>query len=124
MSLDPLLSLTNTLLQQYQSLNATVDSLNDGPVDSVDEISVQIAAIKKTEEQLLPLREAFRETHPTLPSELKIPTDQTIELVKGLMPKLAQLEKATLESANRLYPKIQESVRAVQMQNAYGTAGR
>jgi hypothetical protein len=40
------------------------------------------------------------------------------------MPKLAQLEKATVESANRLFPKIQESVRAVQMQSAYGAGGQ
>lgn len=121
---DQLRALTTQLLQQYQTLDAIVDSLNEAPGDSIDEISVQIAAIKETERELLPLRESFRANNDSLPDELSVPTDKTIELVKSLMPKLAQLEKTTLESAQRLFPKIQENVRAVQMKNAYGAGPR
>ncbi|QDT11876.1 hypothetical protein [Planctomycetes bacterium K23_9] len=116
--------LTLQLLQQYKLLDQVVDALNEGPAESIDDINEQMLAIKETEKSLLPLREVFRQTNDSLPDELRNPTDETIELVKGLMPKLAQLEKTTLESANRLFPKIQESVRAVQMQNAYGGGRR
>ncbi|MGB7346353.1 MAG: hypothetical protein WBD20_19195 [Pirellulaceae bacterium] len=119
-----LLFLTNQLFQQYQALEGIVDALNLSPESTVDGITVQMKAIKETEQALRPLREEFRRTTDTLPVELQVPTDQTIELVKSLMPKLAQLEKTTLESANRLFPQIQESVRAVQMQNAYGSSRR
>ena len=116
---EPIVALTLQLKQQYEDLDRIIDSLNGGAVDSTDAIGEQLRLIKQTELQLLPLREEFRRTHTKLPGYLKEPTDATIDLVKGLMPKLAQLEKATMESAKRLLPKIQESVRAVQMQKAY-----
>lgn len=120
---DPLISLTVQLKKQYEELDQIVNSLNARPVDCTDAISEQLKQIKRTEAQLLPLREEFRGSHAQLPPSLQEPMDATIDLVKGLMPKLAQLEKATLDSAQKLFPKIQESVRAVQMQNAY-RAGR
>lgn len=120
---DPLTTLTLKLKQQYQALDSIVESMNRDSTQSIDLISEQLKVIKETETMLRPLREEFRRTNTKLPPHLQVPTDETIELVKGLMPKLAQLEKATLDSAQRLFPKIQESVRAVQMQNAY-QAGR
>ena len=120
---DPLGTLTLKLKQQYQALDSIVESMNRDSSQSIDLISEQLKVIKETETMLRPLREEFRRTNTKLPPHLQVPTDETIELVKGLMPKLAQLEKSTLDSAQRLFPKIQESVRAVQMQNAY-QAGR
>lgn len=120
---NPLLALTLQLKQQYQALDSIVDSFSHDTDQSMNSISDQLKLIKQTEETLRPLREEFRAANATVPAVLQIPTEQTIELVKGLMPKLAQLEKQTLDSAKRLFPKIQESVRAVQMQNAY-RAGR
>ncbi len=116
---DPLVMLTLKLREQYQALDSIVEAMNHDSDQSIDLISEQLKVIKKTETMLRPLREEFRRTNTKLPPHLQEPTDQTIELVKGLMPKLAQLEKTTLDSAQRLFPKIQESVRAVQMQNAY-----
>jgi predicted nucleic acid-binding Zn-ribbon protein len=112
------------LLQQYQSLDATIDTLGQSESPSMDDVTSKIAEIKQIEQSLAPIREQYRSEFETLSDDLRRVTDQTIELVTGLMPKLAQLEKATVESANRLFPKIQESVRAVQMQSAYGAGGR
>ena len=115
----PLVQLTLQLRQQYQTLDSMVDSMNRTSEVEIEPITQQLTAIQATEEALRPMRETFRKEHDRLPPELEEPNNQTIELLKGLMPKLAQLEKATLDSAKRLFPKIQESVRAVQMQNAY-----
>jgi DNA repair exonuclease SbcCD ATPase subunit len=117
-------SLMNQLLQQYQSLDATIDVMVKTESTSMEGVTSRIAEIKRTEQSLAPLREQYRREFETLSDDLRRVTDQTIELVTGLMPKLAQLEKATVESANRLFPKIQESVRAVQMQSAYGAGGQ
>ncbi len=117
-------SLMDQLLQQYQSLDATIDTLGQSESPSMDDVTSKIAEIKQIEQSLAPIREQYRSEFETLSDDLRRVTDQTIELVTGLMPKLAQLEKATVESANRLFPKIQESVRAVQMQSAYGAGGR
>ena len=119
---DPLVLLTLRLQEQYQTLDRLVDSMNQSSDVSIEPMSEQVKAIKETEDQLRPLREMFRASGHELPPELNKPNNETIELLKGLMPKLAQLEKSTLESTQRLFPKIQQSVRAVQMQNAYGAS--
>ncbi len=120
---DLLTELTEQLKQQYQCLDRIVDSMDVHSEPTNEGISEQLKAIKQTESLLVPLREEFRRSGRQLPAHLQQATDETIELIKGLMPKLAQLEKATLESAKRLFPKIQQSVRAVQMRDAYRTAG-
>ncbi|MEL6108566.1 MAG: hypothetical protein AAFU85_21380 [Planctomycetota bacterium] len=114
-----LLELTVELRDLYRELDATVDSMQVGSVEALDQIGDKMKLIQATESRLGPLREVFQQTNSTLPGALREPTDQTIDLLKGLLPKLAQLEKATIDSFQRLFPKIQESVRAVKMQNAY-----
>ena len=114
-----ILELTVRLRNLYQELDETVDSMHVGSVESLELIGKKMKAIQDTESQLGPLRESFQQTSAVMPSSLREPTNQTIDLLKGLLPKLAQLEKATIDSFERLFPKIQESVRAVKMQNAY-----
>ncbi len=108
------------LKRQYQELDRIVEAMSDSSQDSIDAISEQLSTIKQTEAALRPIREEFRSTGDALPAHLQETTSETIEILKGLLPKLGQLEKTTLDSAKRLFPKIQESVRAVKMQSAYG----
>ena len=119
-----LLELTQLLRKQYGDLDAIIDAATNGSTESLQAISQQMKSIKQTETLLLPLREEYRRSNADLPAALKIPTDETIELLKNIMPKLAQLEKETIDSSQRLFPRITESVRAVQMQNAYQTGNR
>lgn len=121
---NPLLQLTLLLRQQYQDLDRVLDAMNAGSDLMIESISEHMKSIRETEAKLHPLREQQRRINTQLPAELKQPTDETIELLKGIMPKLAQLEKTTIDSSQRLFPKIQQSVRAVQMQNAYQTGHR
>ncbi|NND98988.1 MAG: hypothetical protein HKN47_16860 [Pirellulaceae bacterium] len=121
---NPLLELTLQLQQQYQHLDRLLDSITDASSAAIESIGPHMNEIKRTEAALGPLREQFHRTSEQMTPALKNATDETIDLVKGLMPKLAQLEKTTFESAQRLFPKIQESVRAVQMQNAYSSSNR
>ncbi|MCA9137418.1 MAG: hypothetical protein KDB00_11685 [Planctomycetales bacterium] len=114
-----LIDLTTQLKQQYEQLCNIVDALDNDSNRNIDAISEQMKPIKRIEELLRPLRDAYRENGDDVGAELQAITDQTIEVVKTLMPKLASLEKASAESLRRLFPKIQGSVRAVQMQNAY-----
>lgn len=114
-----LIDYTVQLKQQYEQLCGIVDSLDNESNRTVEAISDQMKQIKRTEDLLGPLREAYRESNQSVGAELQSITDETIEVVKALMPKLASLEKASVDSLRRLFPKIQGSVRAVQMQNAY-----
>lgn len=117
-------TLTVQLHQQYVELDGIVDKLAQGPIESVDSIADQMKKIKRTEGALGPLRDRFIESKRSLSDQLQTVTDQTIVLVTQLMPKLAQLEKTTIDSAKRLFPQVQQNVRAVQMQNAYVTTKR
>ncbi len=119
-----LMELTVQLRDRYQELNELVDTMIQSSDFSVDRLGGRMNDIRELEESLAPLRETFRQANETVPAALREPTGETIELVKGLLPKLAQLEKSTMEAADRLFPKIQASVRAVQMQRAYGATGR
>lgn len=121
---NPLLQLTLRLRQQYRDLDRVLDAMNAGSDLMIESISEHMKSIRETEARLHPLREQQRRINAQLPAELQQPTDETIELLKGIMPKLAQLEKATIDSSQRLFPKIQQSVRAVQMQNAYQNSHR
>lgn len=114
-----LMELTLQLKQQYEQLSEIVATIARENGRDVDPISGQMKLIKETESRLRPLREAFSESQRTPSPELQQITADTIDLVKTLMPQLAALEKASVESLRRLFPKIQGSVRAVQMQNAY-----
>ncbi|MEM8733680.1 MAG: hypothetical protein AAGG44_05645 [Planctomycetota bacterium] len=116
--------LTLMLRQQYRALDKIVDGMGEDGALSVDVMGQHLKAIKQTESLLAPIRQEFIESGERLDQLAQEATEETIELVKGLMPKLAQLEKATAESAKRLFPKIQENVRAVQMQNAYQAGSR
>lgn len=119
-----LAQLAQRLKQQYQALDDAIDAMNQAGEVAVETISDQLTSIRQTESMLKPLRDACLQTHEQLPPEIRTPTNETIELLRGLMPKLAQLEKTTLQSAQQLLPKIQQSVRAVQMQTAYRAGSR
>ncbi|QDV81912.1 hypothetical protein [Planctomycetes bacterium TBK1r] len=114
-----LIDYTIKLKQQYQSLSEIVDAIEREPGRGVEAINEQMKQIKQTEDLLRPLRERYQEEHEHASGQIKALTDETIDVVKSLMPKLAGLEKASVDSLRRLFPKIQGSVRAVQMQNAY-----
>ncbi|MFN3191413.1 MAG: hypothetical protein ACE361_12900 [Aureliella sp.] len=116
--------LTLMLRQQYRALDKIVDGMGEDGALSVEVMGQHLKAIKQTESLLAPIRQEFIASGETLDQLAQEATSETIELVKGLMPKLAQLEKVTAESAKRLFPKIQENVRAVQMQNAYQAGSR
>ncbi|WP_182868225.1 hypothetical protein [Stieleria mannarensis] len=114
-----LIEYTVRLKQQYERLNEIVDTVGREPGGGVETIGEQMKEIKQTEDVLRPLRQRYQEQHEHASGQIKNLTDETIDVVKSLMPKLAGLEKASVDSLRRLFPKIQGSVRAVQMQNAY-----
>lgn len=120
---EALSELTTRLHQQYCELSKIVDSIDEQTLGSVDAIGVQLKTIKETEDELAPMRAEFTRSGMRLSPAMQSATDETIELLKTLLPKLAQLEKSTIESAQRLFPQVRRGVRALQMQNAYA-AGR
>lgn len=117
-----MLELAARLRDQYRDLSKVVERKVECGDHSIEEISELIEQIRDTENHLRPLREDFRDGQRVASDELREVTDETISLMQSIMPKLGELEKATLESAKRLYPEIQQSVRVVQMQKAYGAS--
>ena len=111
------------LRDEYATLNRIIGQMESDGSPSVEPIREQMQKIKDTESELAPIREAYMKSRDHASADIQAVTDETIELVKSLMPKLANMEKASVESLRRLFPKIQGSVRAVQMQNAYGSQG-
>lgn len=114
--------LTLQLRQQYREFSALLDALtqNSERVEiPFDQISQQIKQIKHTESLLIPLRQQFSQSGLELSQRLIDATNETIVIVKSVLPKLEQLEKLTSDSVQRLFPQVRQSVRAVQMQNAY-----
>ena len=118
-----LLRFSCQLRDEYASLNLIIGEMESDGSPTVEPISEQMQKIKATESDLAPIREAYMKRRDHASAEIQAVTDETIEFVKSLMPKLANLEKASVESLRRLFPKIQGSVRAVQMQNAYSSQG-
>ncbi len=110
---------TLLLKQQYEKLAEIVETMRQEQSRDVEPISEQMKCIKDTESRLRPMRESFTRSGKQASKELQRATEATIGLVETLMPKLSELEKASVDSLRRLFPKIQGSVRAVQMQNAY-----
>lgn len=115
-----MLELALKLKCQYETLNDIIDQKLDSRDFSIEEISEQINGIRSTEDELRPLREALRDHQAETPDDLQSVTNATIELMESIMPKLNTMENETLESAKRLYPEVEQSVRVVQMQQAYG----
>lgn len=111
------------LRDEYATLNRIIGQMETDGSAAVEPISEQMQKIKDTESELAPIRESYMKSRDHASTDIQAVTDETIELVKSLMPKLANMEKASVESLRRLFPKIQGSVRAVQMQNAYGSQG-
>lgn len=117
---DAMLELAFQLKKQYESLNEIIDLKIESGDCSIEQISEQINGIRTTEDLLRPMREDLRDRKVKSPDVLQSVTNETIELMESIMPKLGTLEKETLESAKRLYPEVEQSVRVVQMQQAYG----
>jgi hypothetical protein len=114
-----LMHYTSVLKQQYEELERIVEAIQNESGVGIERIGEQMTEIKQTEQVLRPLREAYLQHHQRPSEPLRALTDETIELVQGLMPKLAELERASADSLRRLFPKIQGSVRGVQMRQAY-----
>lgn len=117
---DEMLDLAFQLKKQYENLNEIIDHKLESGDCSIEQISEQINGIRATEDALRPMREDLRDRKAKSPDDLQAVTNDTIELMESIMPKLGVLEKETLESAKRLYPEVEQSVRVVQMQQAYG----
>lgn len=114
------LDLSVKLAAQYDALLKVVDALlRAATIESVDDITVQMKDIRETENLLRPIRTAFRENELKTPAQIREVTDHTIDVLNQLMPKLSLLESKTKHSAMKLFPKVREGVRAVQMKNAY-----
>ncbi|OYP32355.1 hypothetical protein [Rhodopirellula sp. MGV] len=116
-----LFNYTSELKSHYEKLNAIIDEHANDSHGAIEPIREQMALVKQTEEKLRPIRETYLGESRELSGQLQAITDETIDLVKSLMPKLAQLEKVSVDSLRRLFPRIQGSVRGIQMQNAYRT---
>lgn len=83
------------------------------------DIQTQMIVIKRLEEILQPLRQSYQEQFGRFPSSVREVNQETIDVAEHLLEDLAQLEKRSAASLERLYPQVQNSVRAVDMQKAY-----
>lgn len=113
---------TLRLRDLYVELDGVVDEMLAGKVESgtgMQEVRQKMHVIRATESVLGPCRERYLAENSKMPTELKGPTDITIETLENLMTKLAVLEKRTHDRADELRPKLHANVRAVQMQSAY-----
>ncbi len=107
------------LRDQYRELDSAISVASVTDDDSITAIGDQLKAIKATEQKLTPLREQVIASGAVIRDESRRASNETTDIIKGLMPKLGQLELETVTAAKRLSPRIQDGVRAIQMQAAY-----
>lgn len=126
---DRLLKHTVELRDQYLMLDHMLDCFRTQDCLRVEPVAEHMQEIAKTEQALKPLRDSFHQhqlsvTAPELSQHINEIVDETIELIKTIMPKLAQLEQQTHSLAKGLQPQVAVGVRARQMQNAYRSGTR
>ena len=118
---------TLRLRNLYRDLDSVAGELLRNPdqtVGGMDQVRDKMDEIRATEAVLRPIRAEHLEEHGKMPADLQAPTDETIGLLESLMSKITELEGRAQEQSHKLRPKIQEGVRAVQMQNAYESNSR
>ena len=121
---DEFRDLTIQLRDQYRKVSSTVAALcseesTAAKTEDLQKINDLLMEVKTTEFRLKPIRELLQTAGESISPDLKPAIDETIQIVLGLIPRIADLEKAAIKSRNELSPQIRASVRAIQMQNAY-----
>lgn len=116
----------NQMAKQYRSLNLLADGMLDkqSQQQSIDD---DMKALQSARESLVELeqssrhdQEEYRRTRAHASEQVKQLTGQTAASIQSLVVKIAELEKNTQESYDRLLPEINQMVRGHQMQRAYG----
>ena len=123
-NLNRLARLVEQLHDQYASLDEFVEQITSqssvATTDHIAQINGFLDQIKQTESELAPLREAHLATAQSFPQEIQAFVDRTVERVVTLIPRIATLEQAAVKAREQLAPVIHTSIRALDMQNAYG----
>ena len=97
--------------QQAQSIDAQLDQLRAG--------REQISAIESSATEIM---QHYRETREHASPTVNGLTEETKQLIKKLMLKVANLEQSARQSYHQLIPQIDRGVRGNQMKQAYGSA--
>lgn len=116
--------LAGQLLGSYQQVDDIVGMIEaaESNLDRkslMEKLSVRLAEVKSVESEMTPLRESIQEQGQSLEPQTRAAIDQTVELVRQLLPRLGRLEQETVEQRSQLAPQIHQGVRAIQMQSAY-----
>lgn len=118
-----LLQLCQQLQDEYLSVESLIkevkeDRNGDLDLESLTLIRNRLNEIKQIEEEFAPLRDDVMATGQTH-SGIRDMVASTIKVITRLIPDISQIEKLARDSRAKLGPKIHDSVRGLQMQNAY-----
>lgn len=121
---DKLRQLCSRLQDEYRAVESLIGEIKqnrDGDLDveSLKRIRDRLNTIKQIEAVFAPLRDDVMKNGGNPPPELRTIVQETIKIITRLIPDISAIEKAALESRNRLEPRIHDAVRGLQMQHAY-----
>ncbi|MEL7497659.1 MAG: hypothetical protein AAFN77_08625 [Planctomycetota bacterium] len=116
----------NTLLEGYRAMDQLIDSIasqNDQPSELFQELKkleTKKLEIEKFESETREARSQFEQQGKPMTPAMKQVFDQATNLLTSMLEKVEALESSMKASQGKLIPEINQSVRATQMQNAYG----
>ena len=116
--------LTHELRDQYRVVDESVTQIYQhknslASTDDLERVNGQLNEVKTIEAKLQPIRKQMELEGQQVPNEMKSVIDETVQIVMGLIPRIADLEQSAIESRDKLAPLIHEGVRAIDMKNAY-----
>ncbi len=126
---DPLEQQVITTLQsmitKYHQMESLIDRLGEfeSPPDNLDEINRlvrnELDAIVKLESESNGVKEQYRNSRPHASERVKEITLQLAGLIERFLMKINRFEQHVQRSRDVLLPQLHQSVRAVQMKDAY-----
>lgn len=123
---DRIQGLLRNSLEQYQTMNELADRMLGSELSSdqwhataekMKQVSVRL---EQMQQQNHSITAEYRQSSPEPSAAIRALKDQLSSLMQSFLMKVSRLEQQALKSKQALLPQIHESVRAVQMKNAYG----
>ena len=115
------------LFQRYQQLDQLADVMLEKQAqqkefaEELRRVEGVKAEIKAVEDQTAGIRDRYISSRKHASKDVQELTRKASELLIVVMKKIEQLEAHTQEAFQRLVPQVNESVRANQMKQAYGS---
>ncbi len=113
------------MAKQYKALNTLADDMlakqarQQSIADDMKGLKESRQKLEYLETQSRPDQQAYRSSGKHASSQVKQVSGDTAASIQALIVKIAELEKNTRESYDRLVPEVNQVVRGHQMQRAY-----